>query len=1098
MMTPSSGYGTPGAMTPPTTAYDPLMTQFLSNQGMGYMPQSQFMTPTGYGAFRTMPTPDMGMGQAYQQSSLMQNMMIANRGNLFGRTPHYLMQNTYTPSVQQANHITMASRRSADQLMSIGAGIGDMGSSIGVSTAIGTMLGGPLGTVAGLGVGMAVGSVTTPITDRVRQARTLQELSASKIVSGPDMAKSTGRGFTMSAARGIDESIREAAADDTIFKEDDYRKITKLGLEAGMFDYSNSSEQYKGTIKKLTKNFKAMMSVLETSDMKGIAEQMQRMQTMGATQAEFTGIANTEKMFSRMTGLSHKDMVSTYGQQGAMMYSQMGMTNYQGSLENMSNAAQVEQMKRLGLVSASEVARSGGVSGMAQEMTQTTAQARNQALDSMLPGLAGAGGFDKLNSGKLMDFINGKIKVEDLAGDSGGRVSSAEDWASYQSKKPELMKQLNDKAGPMGMKIFDFKMAKNIQRMSGLDDTEEGLTAAYMQYGFSAEQANRESKFMMSDEGRKSMQDQFNQQARMSRLNEQAAEDERFSFRGKASRGIKKFMYENFQQPFASVTDWYSNWSDERENRNLGIVTGGGKKIAGGFSETSAEDFGEIINDLKGSASFNEEMKDLAGAGKYDSYVSNIDRMKFGGEDASKKMYANIDKALRSTGTKQTVEQREAIQSSLSKVSADLGLNDAETKAFNLRSLDRIGSTMDSKKDFTNESMAEKALQEIERVTGKPIKNRADVLRNMAASFADPSSDMQKVKDGILHNAMAGDDKGALRTDMRQMMSSKKLDSATLTYESLKDSKQDAEAGLEDIVDKGGFFGTSSSKESMDVVRSAASKSLNSMDYYNSAMLMSSLQEGEFIDDDEKKKTEEALRTSLKAAGVAEEDIEKYVDGRMKVKDLEDEMKKKEPGVKNVKELLAIATKAGTQTDILGDSALDKSRRINSFKEASAEVTLKGKGIDLKQSFEKEFAGFDGDMEDAFNSREKVQKLLAQTDKGSKMHKILTSVQDMYARKKEGDTTGINTTEVIARNMDILKSDPTSDASDVGMKSKEGNEVVQGMQDALTSVIGNQASATKALVSYLRTNGVKVTTRSSGEGGGGFISKTMDAVGSLF
>ena len=75
---------------------DPLAIQFMTQGQMGYMPQAQFLTPSDYGAFRTLPQQKFDTF-SHQDPSLLQRFIINTEGSL-GFLPNYTF-NAYNPAI---------------------------------------------------------------------------------------------------------------------------------------------------------------------------------------------------------------------------------------------------------------------------------------------------------------------------------------------------------------------------------------------------------------------------------------------------------------------------------------------------------------------------------------------------------------------------------------------------------------------------------------------------------------------------------------------------------------------------------------------------------------------------------------------------------------------------------------------------------------------------------------------------------------------------------------------------------------------------------------------------------------------------------------
>ncbi len=204
---------TPTNASEQTQYYDPLATQFMTGGQMGYMPNAQFLTDSQYGAFRTLPTAG-AVTPVQQQPTLWQNYLNAHRGFNYSI-------DTYNPTVDQMRHLTMSRRRVADATYGFGGSFTDLatGSLVGGGVAAGlTALGATgVGLPLSIAASMLTPSVASPVLDRIRRGRSVQNLSMPKVISGPDMSMALGQGFSARAATSLDESLRESASQDLIF-----------------------------------------------------------------------------------------------------------------------------------------------------------------------------------------------------------------------------------------------------------------------------------------------------------------------------------------------------------------------------------------------------------------------------------------------------------------------------------------------------------------------------------------------------------------------------------------------------------------------------------------------------------------------------------------------------------------------------------------------------------------------------------------------------------------------------------------------------------------------------------------------------------------
>ncbi len=335
---------------------DPLALRFMTGDQMGYMPAAQYLTPAEYGAFRTVPGP-AGHNYLHQDPGLLQSWLIRNRGALPGM-PAYTF-NTYNPAVNMQQYMYAMNAKADDGRMAMGGAVLDTLDPLGI--AAGMLLGG----IPGFAAGMMMPSVSRPFLDRIRDMRGIQNLTMSKIVGGTDLNQATGAGFNALSARSLDSFLRLQSSGEALLKQGDWRKLLELEVENGQFDYAGNVEQYKDALKKLRKSVTTIMEVAGSTDFKDLMKEYKRMRTMGADLNEYVNIARKEDMYSRITGMRHEDMVNTFGQQGALIYQQAGLTGYQGSLQAMHNAASITLMQRTGLLTPGALSRYGGLSGLA-------------------------------------------------------------------------------------------------------------------------------------------------------------------------------------------------------------------------------------------------------------------------------------------------------------------------------------------------------------------------------------------------------------------------------------------------------------------------------------------------------------------------------------------------------------------------------------------------------------------------------------------------------------------------------------------------------------------------------------------------------------
>lgn len=524
---------------------DPLALRFMTGEQMGYMPEAQYLTPSEYGAFRTLPGPQ-GHNYLNQDPGFLQSLLIRSRGSL-GFLPTYTF-NTYNPAVNLQQYMYHMRTRSDDSLMA-GVGVGaDMAASMGV----GMLLGG----VPGLAAGMLMPDISKPMLDRIRDMRGIQNMSMSKIVGGADVNQVTGAGFNAASARSLDSFLRTSSAGDALLKQGDWRKLLQLGIEHGQFDYAGNADQYKDALKKLRKSITTVMEVAGSTDFKDIMKEYKRMRTMGADLSEYTNIMRKEDMYSRVTGLSHADMVNTYGQQGALIYQQAGLTGYQGSLQAMHNAASITLMQRTGLLSPGALSRYGGISGLAQAMTQQDATAQNRIADFMLPYFMkeDASGLD--NSATLRDVLNSSDPLGMLGRAAGRKTRTLEQKMRFDHNRGDLMQKLQERYGQENITAVLALQTGHQVRLKGLEAMEYG----YRQLGYDPNIAHLKARNFASSDFREQEERELQLARRKLREERDLAES---PFR-KLALSLDKTFTRWGENIFGGLTDWYAGWTERR------------------------------------------------------------------------------------------------------------------------------------------------------------------------------------------------------------------------------------------------------------------------------------------------------------------------------------------------------------------------------------------------------------------------------------------------------------------------------------------------------------------------------------------------------
>jgi hypothetical protein len=622
-------------------AYDPLATQFMTQGQMGYMPQAQFLTSSDYGAYRTMPGMNMNAHQDQQSMSMWQAYLQSRRGNVMGMTGDYFL-NTYNPLRSQTNQTVMAQRRLSDMQGSLGGAVGDLGLSMALPM-IGGALGGPLGFMVGSALSMITPNIGEELASRRRQTREIQNMSMPSVVSGDDMATTLGRGFSTTAADKLRRNIDREAVDDMVFNKEDYSSFLKSGIENNLMDYSSDASQYMGTLKKLSGNIKFLKEAFENKDIQTIFSDMKRLQTMGAALPDMQGIGHTEAMFARIAGITHDQMVSSYGQPGAMQFTQKGLTGYQGSLTSMGHAANITLAQRSGLISAEELSRVGGKSGLTQSFTEGSATWQKTIEDTFVPGLMDTKG--EVDFKKLSGYMGGDISLTQMHNASAGALqhNGGENVAAIMQHSAKALGSIQKNLGPQGMTALMAKYYTDIGTQAlGKDADVQDRMFLGARTHLGTEAAHEFAKQYSSPEMQKNMIRQLEiQQRKLADAAKQEYVHEN-SFKNRLFKAFRRTGYNVFGSTWDKLRRIESENSEENEQRRLGIFS----TMDRGMSSSLG------LDSLESAGYSSAEQEDASRADLY----KTIRNFKAGEESALEKGLASTLRDTSSKGTRSVVD----------------------------------------------------------------------------------------------------------------------------------------------------------------------------------------------------------------------------------------------------------------------------------------------------------------------------------------------------------------------------------------------------------------------------------------------------------
>lgn len=1035
---------------------NPLATQFMTGGQMEYMPSAQFLTSSQYGAFRTTPSYAEDH-RVVQNPTLWQSYLQANRGRVLGMGSDYFVNN-YLPQVNQYKHQALAQRRVSDAGSAFGGAATDMfggmaGSAIGAALTMGN----PVGAFVG---GMIMPSIAAPYMDRIRQSRDMQQVSMSKIIGGPDVSKGLRQGFSMSASMGIEENIKKSAITDRLFNEEDLRKIQKLGMEAGLYDFEGTERDYKKALTVLKKHVKFAQGMLETSDLGEVMKDLKRLQRMGMSKGTFMDVASLENTYGRMAGLNHEQMINTYGQQGALTFSQNGLTGYQGSLESMAAAGRIEMKKRLHMITESELARRGGVSGMAQTETQNTATSINRIRDFILPALAKQGkdgnvDYSNLDVNAIKDMMTGKMTLRDAMGVTSDRISRGpKEILNYEANKDEATKQLMDQLGPEGFKLLEYQTAKQEGARMGYTTLKEQLTAGYeVVNGLKPDEARLRAEEWTNPEYLKNIQEQISQGERTRKNQAYSERKQDNTVWNRLGEKFSSAMYNIGGKAYASYAADQAIEKDREENEKLGIANTQVYGISlGEAGYTDADKKKLALSGVTESVAMFEKDRYKKMVDFWDNPTgsSNI------ANQASK--YSNADKFLQS---KDMSEDELA--------SAKKGLADSAS-GLTVRDIEQISTHLEGIGDLTDSNLSDELTTRVQEKN--PKLSKLDAMQQ-AHSLLQQSS----VKKLLLHNMAVSDSKRF--TSIQDTMSEKNYEVDKEQADSVINQWKNIHDQLGELTHQG-LFGTND-PEALKTYKKAIGHSGKALHAITAAASLNSLTE-EGISDDEKRKRMEVFKQSWIRLGGDPKKLKELIDGgagdaelRNALQDLLTDKEKIGMDKELASDLIKDGYASGEGEDST-DLAL-KASRANRLERDIYSTNTRAKSANMFSMLEDEFADAKVDMATGLTNEASVQAVIdniGDNPNKEKERKFLTSLRDGIHNgviKTKSDITQ-NLGAELSGVIDVSKVDKTSDP-------KGSKETTQVLQDSLSSISASLVPALNNQTQVLDNIGVLVGKNSN-------------------
>jgi hypothetical protein len=351
--------------------------------------------------------------------------------------------------------------------------------------AMGGPMFGPMGAAAGplayehFGVGQRLqdfgSSMMTPIVAQRQRMLQMQNMSTGFVTRGGDLSAS-GMGLSAVASQRLSSGLMNMADSRGFqaetggaFNRQDVMKITSLAGEMGMLDQSQSADQIKTSVRKISKGLKNFMDIMENPDLQEAMQMMGRLRDLGMSVPQTQTAAVNARMFARMAGTSVEGVMQA-GMSGAALYQSHGLSGASGL--GMGMAAQGAAGIAGTTLDPRTLSLLGGKEGVAQAFQESGVRAAT--LDPLLPALLkrGEGGSLSVDQGQLSRMMSGEISMQEAVRMSAQNMQrfGAKGIQELSTRKTELQDQIQASLSPEEQMMFPMMQAHMLMKdMPGLD-----------------------------------------------------------------------------------------------------------------------------------------------------------------------------------------------------------------------------------------------------------------------------------------------------------------------------------------------------------------------------------------------------------------------------------------------------------------------------------------------------------------------------------------------------------------------------------------------------------------------------------------------------
>ena len=354
------------------------------------------------------------------------------------------------------------------------AGLGSAGS---MGTGAATMMAGGSRAVGALAGGMflpllAAQAASTvmdktlvdPYVSTRRGMDSMLSNTANTAVHGSGASTSGGFGMSATRAQDISQALTVAGGQDLMLETGSYNEIADNMMRAGIFQEVGDMDTTRivDGVKKATSVLKLIQRITGDPDIKNGIQTLATLKAGGLDDINQMGVAvNQLRSASAVSGVSMQQLMSTIGNQGAIMAQQQGISANTGMLASADAFAGFTNARRSGLLSGTEVAMLGGVEGMTQNLMGGAYQTLNSGISRMI--MQGGGQFGGTMSGNIQAW-GGKV--------AGNPLASQGDWfLNQQVYKDDAMKNV-------GASNVILKSLQGHARSMGLDPNDANMLAA--------------------------------------------------------------------------------------------------------------------------------------------------------------------------------------------------------------------------------------------------------------------------------------------------------------------------------------------------------------------------------------------------------------------------------------------------------------------------------------------------------------------------------------------------------------------------------------------------------------------------------------------